>query len=191
MSFKALFDVTQEKLREGTVANPIHVRVHSRNQGGFRSTVKIRDFELTIDQPKGFGGGNTGPKPSEVLLAALAACQEITWRLYADALGIPLAGIEVELDGLQDLRGFLDVDPKTRAGFQQIVGTVLVDSPAADADIERLKTRADALGAHLVTTEKDFVRLDEEAREGVLPVPIRIVFDNLPACSAMLQRLAT
>ena len=49
MSFKALFDVTQEKLREGTVANPIHVRVHSRNQGGFRSTVKIRDFELTIE----------------------------------------------------------------------------------------------------------------------------------------------
>jgi uncharacterized OsmC-like protein len=78
----------------------------SRNQGGFRSTVKIRDFELTIDRPKGFGGGNTGPKPTEVLLAALAACQEITWRLYADALGIPLAGIEVELDELQDLRGF-------------------------------------------------------------------------------------
>jgi putative redox protein len=143
MSFKALFDVTQVKLREGTVANPIHVRVRSRNQGGFRSTVKIRDFELTIDQPKGFGGANTGPKPSEVLLAALAACQEITWRLYADALGIPLAGIEVELDGLQDLRGFLDVDPKTRAGFQQIVGTVLVDSPAADADIERLKRAVD------------------------------------------------
>ena len=59
------------------------------------------------------------------------------------------------------------------------------------ADIERLKTRADALGAHLLTTEKDFVRLDEDAREGVLPVPIRIVFDNLPACSALLQRLAT
>ena len=60
MSFKALFDATQVKLREGTVANPIHVRVHSRNQGGFRSTVKIRDFELTIDQPRGFGGGNAG-----------------------------------------------------------------------------------------------------------------------------------
>ena len=58
------------------------------------------DFTLTIDQPKGFGGANSGPKPSEVLLAALAACQEITWRLYADALGIPLSSIRVELDGV-------------------------------------------------------------------------------------------
>src|ERR1700736_2910072 len=143
MSFKALFDVTQEKLREGTVANPIHVRVHSRNQGGFRSTVKMRDFTLIIDQPKGFGGTNTGPKPSEVLLAALAACQEITWRLYADALGIPLDSIAVELDGLQDLRGFLGVDGATRAGFQHIAGTVIVNSPAADTDIERLKQTVD------------------------------------------------
>ncbi len=58
-------------------------------------------------------------------------------------------------------------------------------------DIERLKTRADALGALPVTTEKDFLRLDEEAREGVLPVPIRIVFEDAAACSALLLKLAT
>jgi putative redox protein len=143
MSFKALFDSTQAKLRDGRATNPIHVKVNSENQGGFRSTVKIRNFTLIIDQPKGFGGTNTGPKPSEVLLAALAACQDITWRLYADALGIPLDSIQVELDGQQDLRGFLGVDGATRAGFQQIVGTVIVDSPASDIDIERLKGTVD------------------------------------------------
>jgi hypothetical protein len=31
----------------------------------------------------------------------------------------------------------------TRAGFQRIVGTVIVDSPAADMDIERLKRTVD------------------------------------------------
>jgi putative redox protein len=143
MSFKALFDSTQANLRDGSAKNPIHVQVSSKNQGGFRSAVKMRDFTLTIDQPKGFGGTNAGPKPSEVLLAALAACQEITWRLYADALGIPLHSIAVELDGLQDLRGFLGVEEATRAGFQQIAGTVIVDSSAADMDIERLKRTVD------------------------------------------------
>jgi putative redox protein len=143
MSFKPLFVTTQAKLRDGKATNPIHVKVRSENSGGFRSTVKMRDFALIIDQPKGFGGTNAGPKPSEVLLAALAACQEITWRLYADALGIPLDAIAVELDGLQDLRGFLGVDAATRAGFQQIVGSVIVDSPAADTDIERLKRAVD------------------------------------------------
>jgi tetraacyldisaccharide 4'-kinase len=57
-------------------------------------------------------------------------------------------------------------------------------------DIEELKTRADALGAHLVTTEKDFVRLDAEAREGVLPVPVRAVFDDVAAFTALLKTLA-
>jgi putative redox protein len=143
MSFKALFESTQAKLRDGTSINPIHVKVRSENRGGFRSTVKIRDFTLTIDQPKGFGGENAGPKPSEVVLAALAACQETTWRLHADALDIPLHSIAVELDGLQDLRGFLAVDESTRAGFQRIAGTVTVESPASDADIERLKRVVD------------------------------------------------
>ena len=36
------------------------------------------------------GGTNQGPRPSEYVLAALAACQEVTYRLYADALDIPL-----------------------------------------------------------------------------------------------------
>src|SRR5262249_33292564 len=48
-----------------------------------------------------------------------------------------------ELDGLQDLRGFLAVDESTRAGFQRIGGTVTVESPASDADIERLKRVVD------------------------------------------------
>jgi hypothetical protein len=46
-------------------------------------------------------------------------------------------------NGLQDLRGFLGVHGTTRAGFQRIVGTVIVDSPAADTDIERLKRTVD------------------------------------------------
>ena len=143
MSFKAVFESTRANLREGRATNPIHFKARSENQGGFRSIVKMRDFTLTVDQPKGFGGTNTGPKPSEVVLAALAACQEVTWRLYADALGIALGSIAVELDGLQDLRGFLGLDPATRAGFQRITGTVIVDSPAADAEIERLKRAVD------------------------------------------------
>jgi putative redox protein len=143
MSFKALLESTQRNLRSGQASNPIHVKVRSENQGGFRSTVRIRDFTLTLDQPKGFGGLNTGPKPSEVLLAALAACQEVTWRLYADALGIALDSIQIELDGIQDLRGFLNVEGGIRAGFQHIFGTVIVGSPACDADIDRLKRVVD------------------------------------------------
>lgn len=142
-SYKALYDETRRRLRAGEAPNRIRVEVTSANKGGFRSDVSMRDFTLTIDQPKGFGGGNLGPKPSEVLLAALAACQEITWRLYADALEIPLNGVRVELAGHQDLNGFLNVDAAARAGFQSITGKVIVDSPASAQDLARLKETVD------------------------------------------------
>ncbi len=57
-------------------------------------------------------------------------------------------------------------------------------------EIEELKTRADALGAHLVTTEKDFARLGEDAREGVLAVPVRAVFEDAATWTALLKRHA-
>jgi len=141
--YAQLYETTRTRLSEGTATNPIRVAVSSRNEGGFRSRVSIRDFELVIDQPKGFGGGNEGPKPSEVLLAALASCQEITYRLYAAALGIPLDGVRVELTGTQDLRGFLGVDPETPAGFAKIEGTVHIDTPADDAAVARLQAMVD------------------------------------------------
>ena len=85
-SYKALFDDTRSRLQNGDAKNPVVVSVSSQWTGGFRSNVSIRDFVISIDQPKGFGGSDTGPKPSEMVLAALAACQEVTYRLYADAL---------------------------------------------------------------------------------------------------------
>jgi putative redox protein len=58
----------------------------------------------------GLGGADTAPNPVEYILAALGSCQEITYRLYADALGIPLNGVSVELTGAIDLRGFSTSD---------------------------------------------------------------------------------
>ena len=138
-SYKTLFEDTRLQLQSGDLKNPIVVSVSSQCTGGFRSKVSIREFEVIIDQPKGFGGSNSGPKPSEIALAALAACQEITYRLYADALSIPLNGVRVELSGTQDLRGFLGMGDKISAGFQEIRGIVHLDSSASDADLERLR----------------------------------------------------
>ena len=142
-TFKDLYDDTRRRLNDGSAINPIRVAIESRNQGGFRSEVSIRHFTMTVDQPKGFGGDNSGPKPSEVLLAALASCQEITYRLYAAAMEVPLDGVRVELVGTQDLRGFLGTDEKTPAGFQKIEGTIHLDSPADDATLARLQDMVD------------------------------------------------
>jgi hypothetical protein len=101
--------------------------------------VKFHDFTLIFDQPKGFVGTNTGPSRAK-------SCLRRSPRLKES----PGAGTRISAfhwdsgraDGLH-LRGFLGVHAMTRVGFQQIVGTVIVDSPAADTDIERLKRTVD------------------------------------------------
>jgi putative redox protein len=149
MSFKepALKDIivaTQADLR----ANPEHANTtfaaDSRQVDGLRSETKIRQFSLTIDEPASLGGTDTGPNPVELVLAALATCQEITYRAYATALGIPLEGVSVKLEGALDLRGFFAVQDGVRAGFNDVHGTVHLKSSAPLAELAKLKEVVDA-----------------------------------------------
>ena len=59
--------------------------------------------------------------------------------LCADALSLPLNEVRVELTGFQDLQGFLGVDNNIAAGFQEVRGSVFLDSTASDAELERLR----------------------------------------------------
>ena len=95
------------------------------------------------DQPHGFSGQNQGPKPSELVLAALAACQETTYRIYAEDMGINIDTISVELTGTQDLRGFMALSEEVPAGFASITGTVFIQSEASTSDLELLQKRVD------------------------------------------------
>lgn len=115
----------------------------SRQIAGLHSRVNARSFFLDVDEPEAMGGTDKGPNPIELVLAALASCQEITYRLYADRLGIPLNSVSVHLDGDIDLSGFTAANEDIRPGFTAIRGSVDIDSPAPIEDLERLKATVD------------------------------------------------
>ena len=115
-----------------------------RQVEGLRSETKIRQFSLTIDEPPNLGGTDTGPNPVELVLAALGTCQEITYRAYATALGIPLESVSVNLEGSLDLRGFFAVKDGVRSGFNDVRGVVNLKSSASAADLAKLKDVVDA-----------------------------------------------
>jgi len=119
-------------------------RVESQQATGLRSDVRIRNFEVGVDEPPSLGGADTAPNPVEYALLALATCQEITYRLHADHLNIPLDGVAVTLEGDIDLRGFFAVDETVRAGFREIRGTVTLTSSASESDLDRLKAHVDS-----------------------------------------------
>ena len=104
---------------------------------------KMRSFELRADEPEAFGGQNTAPNPLEILLFSLGSCQEITAKAFANAMGIEVSKVSVELEGHVDLRGFFAVDSSVRPGFSKIVGSFTVESKADLETIKKLKEVTD------------------------------------------------
>ena len=116
-NFQPIVEETQQALRDDPALASASFAVASRQIEGLCSEVTARDFKLTVDEPEILGGTDRGPNPVELVLAALASCQEITYRLYADSLGIPLDGVSVKVTGDLDLRGLFAVDKSVRPGF--------------------------------------------------------------------------
>ena len=79
----------------------------------------------------------------DVLLASLAACQEITLRMVAAAMGITLDRVEIAVHGDMDFRGTMGVDRDTPVGFQRIRTEVRLAADAPADRLERLAQRAE------------------------------------------------
>lgn len=143
---KSFIEKMQATLAENPQAGRVQFSAASEQVHGLRSQAKIRNkFDITVDEPPALGGTDQGPNPVELILAAFGACQEITYRFYAEKMGIPLNKVSVTVKGKIDLRGFLGVDEKTRPGFQAIEASVTLDSPASAEELDRL---TDAVEQH-------------------------------------------
>jgi uncharacterized OsmC-like protein len=79
----------------------------------------------------------------DLLLASLAACQEITLRMVASAMGIELRNVEVNVAGDLDFRGTMGIDPETPVGFERVRTTIRFDADAPPDRLQRLAARAE------------------------------------------------
>ncbi|MBW7925205.1 MAG: OsmC family protein [Burkholderiaceae bacterium] len=143
-AYARLFSETRTALASADAQAMAQFSVASEGKGGLHRAVTIRGFSVEVDEPPALGGNDRAPNPVEYALAALATCQEITYRLHADALGIPLNDVSVKLVGELDLRGFFGADSGVRPGFQRITGSVRFDSSASEDELARLKQVVDA-----------------------------------------------
>jgi len=142
-SYKEDFIAAQQRLAQNPAEALSTILVETLQARGLASEARLRDFRLVLDEPEAFGGSDRGPSPVELVLAALGAAQEITYRFYADTLGIPLRSVSVRLEGRIDHRGFFAVKDGVRPGFRDVRVVVAIDSPASAEDIDRLKATVD------------------------------------------------
>jgi len=86
----------------------------------------------------GVGGAEGLPCSGDLLLGALAACQEITVRMVAAAMGIELESLEVVAKGDFDLRGTLGLSRDVPVGLTSMRCDTKV-KVSGDVDPERAK----------------------------------------------------
>ncbi|HEV7771615.1 MAG TPA: OsmC family protein [Solirubrobacterales bacterium] len=73
--------------------------VVARRREGFAHDVEMEGgHTLVVDEPVEAGGTDTGPRPTQLLAASLAACTAITVEMYADRKGWDIGPIEVNVD---------------------------------------------------------------------------------------------
>lgn len=66
-------------------------------RGGLATDVGARGHSIRVDEPPQFGGGDTGPMPTEVLAAALASCMclAVAWAAGKRRVDLPDLAVEV------------------------------------------------------------------------------------------------
>jgi len=102
-----------------------HVRsfVDSFHLGGAEY---MRRFTIDTDEPEEIGGENLYPNPQEQLMAALNACMMVGYVALCALHGIKLEKLEIETEGVLDLRGFFDLDDDVPAGYDQLSYTIRI-----------------------------------------------------------------
>ena len=109
------------------------------------STVSLGKYSIEVDEPPTLGGENAAPNPVEYYLASLLSCQIVTWRFWAEKLGIAVDGISARAEGDLDVRGFFGFDDTVRAGFGEVRVVVTVSGPETP---QRYRELHEAVEAH-------------------------------------------
>jgi tetraacyldisaccharide 4'-kinase len=185
---------------------------------GFQNPALAHDLSIVVvDAHRGFGNGRVLPagplrEPVDVGLAradavlsigpeaaqnrfARDAAQHVTVPILRGALkplptGLPFEGLPVlAFAGIGHPEKFFAMLREMGADIR--AEHALSDhQPLSDTLMTRMLREASAIGAQVVTTEKDAVRLSPEFRSRVLTVPVRLEVEDWSHLDAMIDRIA-
>ena len=116
---------------------------HGTLTGITKVDVRTGSHTFTVDEPPALGGGGTAPNPVEYALASLGSCQAITYRFWAEHLGVSLDMLTVRVEGDLDIRGFFGFDDNVRPGFTAVRVAVSVTGPETAQRYQELAAAVD------------------------------------------------
>jgi len=144
MSILAAVDATRAALEKEPDRAVVRLRAEARLEEGTQTAVQAGRHTLTVDEPPSVGGTGAGPNPVQVVLASLASCQAITYRYWAELLGIRLDAVTVRVEGDLDVRGIMGLDADASSGPTAVRCMVTVEGPEGAERYEELRRNVDA-----------------------------------------------
>lgn len=74
------------------------IKLQKDSSGTYRQRISIDTHELFADVDASVGGENSAPDPHDLLDSSLTACTAITLSMYAKRRGMPLEGINIDIE---------------------------------------------------------------------------------------------
>jgi uncharacterized OsmC-like protein len=137
-----------EAVRQSIEADPSRAVLRLRSEaelvGVTEVSVRMGNHTLTVDEPKSVGGTGVAANPVQLALAALGSCQAITYRYWAEMLGLQLDGVSVRVEGDFDVRGFFGFHPDAVPGLAGVTCQVTLTGPEDPARYQELIAEVDA-----------------------------------------------
>jgi putative redox protein len=124
-----------------TFMSKIIERVTAVSQG-MQTKARSNHHELIIDEPTNMGGKDTGANPLGTLLGALAGCENVVTNMVAKEIDFDLKGIEFDIQGELDPRGFMG-NTNVRPYFEKVSVHAKVKTTESEARIKELQEKTD------------------------------------------------
>ena len=125
------------------------VFVSETGVGKFQNLVTSAHHSMIADEPKSYGGLDSGPGPYDFLMAGLGACTSMTIRMYAERKGWPLEGVSVALDHAKVHANDCESCETTTGKIDQITKRIELEGPQLSAEQrQRLLEIADKCPVH-------------------------------------------
>jgi uncharacterized OsmC-like protein len=156
MELREIQKPLKERYREDSDASKITLRAEgSVGEDAMNCSVDIGRAVQAAQAHAGVGGAGTAACSGDLLLAALAACAQLTCQMVAANMGIAAERIEAVAEGDLDLRGTLGVDKEIPVGFSAIRLRFAIEAQDADAEqIESLIAKTERYCTVLQTLER-------------------------------------